>query len=337
MRGGRRWRGLSLAVAAGALVLALGGSAQAQGDVSAQLDVALKQLDELRYDEARSTLLEIVQSGQATAPELSKAYFNIGVVEAALDHGIEATDAFYLALMIEPTIVLPAGSSPKIREYLNDARTRVMQVGVLDARVSLRKGTVGVVIENDPLRLVKQAKVRFTKGEGETSEAELDPKGKTRIDVGSDVTEIEVSLLDERGNQLKSLKAEPGTSEEKEPLPVGDPTRPSWIGNWGVWAGLAAFLGAGGTYFMVKSGKAQSSLDDYRSQPEVSDEVVQDLQDDKDRYGLLGLATLGAAGAAAVTAGAIILFSGDDSEQEQAVVVPTLSPTRVGAELNLRF
>jgi hypothetical protein len=331
-------RRFTAAVAAGSLVFALSGVAAAQ--VTEQLDRALAEMNELRYDQARSLLFEIIQSGKATAPELSKAYFNIGVTEAAVGNGTEATDAFYLALMVEPTLVLPKGGSPKIREYLNSARQRVMHVGVLDAHLNLQNGVLGVTIDNDPLSLVKKAKVVFAKGEGEASEAELDPSGKMRIDVADDVTGVEVSLQDENGNQLKALKVEPGAGASDKPAPAEAPKDaadgPSWVGNWGLWAGVAAFFGASGTYFMVKQGKVQSRLDDARSN-NVDQRFIDDLQSDKDRFGLYGLISLGAAGAAAITAGTIVILSGGGDEEKQATVVPQLGPGHVGAELNVRF
>jgi hypothetical protein len=332
-------RRIGAAVAAGALVFALSGVAAAQA--TGEIDRALAEMNELRYEQARSLLFDVIRSGKATAPELSKAYFNIGVSEAALGNGTEATDAFYLALMVEPTLVLPKGGSPKIREYLNSARMRVMHVGVLEAHLTLQQSMLGVTIDNDPLSLVKKAKVVFGKGEGDSSEAELDPSGKMRIEVGDDVTGIDVSLLDENGNQLKALKLEPGASTTQAPAPASAPKDaadgPSWIGNWGLWAGVAAFFGATGTYFIVKQGKVQSRLDDYSARPDIDPRFIDDLQSDKDRYGLFGLVSLGAAGAAAITAGTIVILSGGDEEEKQATVVPKIGLDRIGAELNVRF
>lgn len=330
-------RRFTAAVAAGALVFALSGVAAAQ--VTEQLDRALAEMGELRYDQARTLLFDIIKSGKATAPELSKAYFNIGVTEAAVGNGTEATDAFYLALMVEPNLILPKGGSPKIREYLNSARMRVMHVGTLDAHVTLKQSVLGVTIDNDPLSLVKQAKVVFSKGEGESSEAELDPSGKMRIEVGDDVTGIDVSLLDENGNQLKSLKVEPGGSTAEKPAsaPKDAADGPSWIGNWGLWAGVAAFFGATGTYCIIKQGKVQERLDETRAIEGVDQRFIDDLQSDKDRFGLFGLVSLGAAGAAAITAGTIVILSGGDEEPKQATISPQIAPGLLGAELNVRF
>ena len=89
---------------------------------------------ELDYTGAQQALFAVVQSGKATSAELAQAYFNLGVVEAALGNDVESTDSFYLALMIEPSLLFPEGGSPKIRERLNEARSRVTEVGVLQVR-----------------------------------------------------------------------------------------------------------------------------------------------------------------------------------------------------------
>jgi hypothetical protein len=213
-----------------------------------------------------------------------------------------------------------------------------MHVGVLDAHATLKEGRLGVTVDNDPLSLVKQAKVVFSKGEGSPSEASLDPSGKVRIDVDDDVTGIEVSLLDENGNQLKALKVEPGASSEKPAPPAGKDAAdgPSWVGTWGLWAGVAAFFGASGAYFVVKSGKTQTRLDSARADG-AEQRIIDDLQSDKDRFGLFGIVSLSVAGAAAVTAGTIIVLSGGDSEPAQATVVPSIAPGHLGAQLNVRF
>jgi hypothetical protein len=250
------------------------GSEAPAAETSAQLEQALKSVEDLQYDQARNLLVEAVESGKLQAPDLIKAYFNLGIVEAGLDNGVEATDAFYLALMLEPTVALPKGASPKIREYLNEARKRVMQVGVLQARLTLEKGTLGVAVDNDPLSLVKQVKVAFTKGEGGASEASLDPKGKMRIDIGSDASDVQAALLDDRGNQLKVLKpAEAGDAKPK-PEPSADPNDRSWVARWGLWAGVSVFFGATGTYLMLKSGQTDDALKSARAEANPDARVI---------------------------------------------------------------
>src|SRR5690606_39258034 len=107
-------------------------------EVMAKIDTAKGQIDQLDYPAAQQSLFEVVQSGKATSAELAQAYFNLGIVEAALGNDVESTDSFYLSLMIEPSIVFPEGGSPKIRERLNEARSRVTEVGVLQLRGVVR-------------------------------------------------------------------------------------------------------------------------------------------------------------------------------------------------------
>ena len=92
-------------------------------EVTTKVDAAKAQIDQLDYPAAQQTLFEVVQSGKATSAELAQAYFSLGVVEAALGNDVESTDSFYLALMIDPSLLFPEGGSPKIRERLNEART----------------------------------------------------------------------------------------------------------------------------------------------------------------------------------------------------------------------
>jgi hypothetical protein len=322
-------------LAACAFGLWLGTAGAADGETSGQLDQALKSVEELQYDQARGLLLQAIESGKLQAADLVKAYFNLGIVESGLDNGVEATDAFYLALMLEPTVALPKGSSPKIREYLNEARKRVMQVGVLQVRLTLVRGAVGVAIDNDPLSLVKQVKVTFTKGEGGTSEASLDPKGKMRIEVGSDASDVQAALLDDNGNQLKVLKPAEAGGDKSKPEPAADANERSWVAHWGLWAGVSVFFGATGTYLMLKSGQTEDALTRARAQGDAG--AIQELQDDKDRFSLGGLVTLSVAGAAAVAAGTVIVLTSGDKEAAQATLVPSVAPGHLGAELNLRF
>ena len=319
-----------------ALGLWLSTAAAADGDTSGQLDQALKSVEDLQYDQARGMLLQAVESGKLQAADLVKAYFNLGIVESGLDNGVEATDAFYLALMLEPTVALPKGSSPKIREYLNEARKRVMQVGVLQVRLTLVRGELGVAIDNDPVSLVKQVKVTFTKGEGGTSEASLDPKGKMRIDVGSDASDVQAELLDDNGNQLRVLKPAEAGADKPKPKPVADANERSWVANWGLWAGVSVFFGATGTYLMLKSGQTEDALTRARAQDPSDPRAIQELEDDKDRFSLGGLVTLSVAGAAAVAAGTVIVLTSGDKEPAQATLVPSVAPGHLGAELNLR-
>jgi hypothetical protein len=315
-------------------------------EVTTKIDAAKSQIGQLDYTGAQQTLFEVVQSGKATSAELAQAYFNLGVVEAALGNDVESTDSFYLALMIEPSLLFPEGGSPKIRERLNEARSRVTEVGVLQVRGVVRGGVLDVYLDNDPLKLVRRVDVMMTREDGESGKVTLE-KGAMRAEVEPGVKTIQVALYDEAGNQLKLIDVDPSSNGlGAGGNPVGAP--PSVWGNWGLWAGVAGALAIGGTYFIMEAGSLdediQAALD--VPAPNRNPAEVQRLQDNQDRVGLYGVIGLSLAGAAAVTSGALLLFGGDDdakdgtegsSDGAEARVAPTFAPGHVGARFSLRF
>jgi hypothetical protein len=350
-RGGR-WLG-AVALAAG-LWAAQGGVAFAQDDaakdeaasapqseVAGKIEQAKKQIEQLDYTAAQQGLFAVVQSGAATSEELAQAYFNLGVIESALGNDVEATDSFYLALMIQPSILFPEGGSPKIRERLNAARSRVTEVGVLQARAVVRDGVLDVHLDNDPLKLVKRVDVMMTREGGESGKVTL-KKGAMRAEVESGVQTIQVVFFDDTGNQLKVLDVDPsGKSEGTAPggVPVGTP--PSVWASWGLWAGVAGALALGGTYFIMEAGSVDDDAQAARNAPNPNRAEVKRLEENRDQVGTYGVIGLSMAGAAAVTSGALLLFGGHDkpasAESSEASLVPSVAPGHVGARFSMRF
>jgi hypothetical protein len=313
-------------------------------EVTTKIEAAKSQIGQLDYTGAQQALFEVVQSGKATSAELAQAYFNLGVVEAALGNDVESTDSFYLALMIEPSLLFPEGGSPKIRERLNEARSRVTEVGVLQVRGVVRARVLDVYLDNDPLNLVRRVDVMMTREDGESGKVTLE-KGAMRAEVESGVKTIQVALYDEAGNQLKLIDVDPSSSGPGAGgSPVGAP--PSVWGNWGLWAGVAGALAIGGTYFIMEAGSLDEDIQAAQDAPNRNPAEVQRLQENQDRVGLYGVIGLSLAGAAAVTSGALLFFGGDgdakdstegSSDGAEATVAPTFAPGHVGASFSLRF
>jgi hypothetical protein len=305
-------------------------------EVTTKIDAAKAQIDQLDYPGAQQALFEVVQSGKATSAELAQAYFNLGVVEAALGNDVESTDSFYLSLMIEPSLLFPEGGSPKIRERLNQARSRVTEVGVLQVRGVVKDRVLDVYLDNDPLKLVRRVDVMMTREDGESGKVTLE-KGAMRAEVESGVKTIQVALYDDAGNQLKMIDVDPSSGRAGAGgEAVG--AAPSVWGSWGLWAGVAGALAIGGTYFIMEAGSLDSDIQAARETPNRAE--VQRLQDNQDRVGLYGVVGLSLAGAAAVTSGALLFFGGDDkdaAEASEASLVPSIAPGHVGARFTLRF
>ncbi len=317
-------------------------SAAPAGEVASKLEQATKQIEQLNYPDAQQLLFDVVRSGKAASEQLALAYFKLGIVEAALDNEVEATDSFYLALMLQPSLLFPEGGSPKIRQRLNEARSRVTEVGVLEVRASVKKGVLDVRIDNDPLELIKRVEVLMTRAGGESGKVTLQ-KGEMRAEVEAGVETIQVALYDDVGNQLKVIDVDPASKPSGEPTPGQGVGSGSIWQSWGLWAGVAGAFALGGTYFIMESGSIGGDIDAARGETEPDTAEIARLEDNRDRVGLYGVVGLSMAGAAAVTAGAILLFGGDDKHANDATgeaaasLVPSLAPGHVGARFQLRF
>ncbi|HWO10025.1 MAG TPA: hypothetical protein VNN80_11115, partial [Polyangiaceae bacterium] len=305
-----------------------------------KIEQAKKQIEQLDYTAAQQSLFAAVQAGKATSEELAEAYFNLGITEAALGNDVESTDSFYLALMIQPSLLFPEGGSPKIRERLNAARGRVTEVGVLQARAAVRDRVLEVRIDNDPLALVKRVDVKMTREGGESGKVTLD-KRNMAVEVEPGVQTIQVALYDDAGNQLKVLDVDPAAGAGGG-APVGTP--PSVWGNWGLWAGVAGVLAAGGTYFVVEAGSIDDDIQEAQDATNPNPAEVERLEENRDRVNLYGVIGLSMAGAAAVTSGALLLFGGDkaggDASGEapvEATLSPNIAPGHYGARFTLKF
>ena len=318
-------------------------AAEPQNEETAKLDQAVKAIEQLNYTEAQQLLFAVVQSGHATSEQLAKAYFNIGQCEAALGNDVEATDSFYLALMIQPATLFPPGGSPKIRQRLNEARSRVTEVGVLDASARLQDGVLDVRLRNDPLQLVKNIEVVTTRTGGDVGHAKLEGKA-SRVEIESDVQTIRVIFHDEAGNELKAIDVEPGAKADgSSPAPALD-GKPSVWTHWGLWAGVAGAFAIGGTYFTIEAGKLDEQARDAAAAEPPNLPEASNLEDRRDRTALYGIVGYSLAGAAAVTAGALLLFHDDETKPASdagasttARLIPTAGPGQLGAQFSMRF
>jgi len=223
---------------------------------------------------------------------------------------------------------------------VNEARSRVTEVGVLDASAKIERRALEVQLRNDPLQLVKKLEVVMTRAGGDEGRVTLEGTA-SRVQVDPDVEKIRVVLHDEAGNELKVLEVDPGAKSDPA-LPAGG--KPSVWANWGLWAGVAGVMAAGGTYFMLESGKLADDINAEKKDATPSQPVIDNLTDRRDRVGLYSVVGFSLAGAAALTAGALVLFhdepaapASDAAPPSEARLVPNFGPHHVGADLTLHF
>jgi hypothetical protein len=224
---------------------------------------------------------------------------------------------------------------------LNEARSRVTEVGVLDANAHVERGVLEVRLRNDPLQLVRSIEVLTTRAGGDVGHAKLDRKTQ-RVQIDPDVQTIRVVFHDEAGNELKSMDVDP--SSKASVVSESGGGKPSIWGSWGLWAGVAGAFAVGGTYFIVELGKLQDEIKTAKAEPEPNLPEIQNLEERRDRVGTYGVVGLSLAGAAAVTAGALLIFqddapaaASDAKASNQARLVPNVGPRQIGADFSMRF
>jgi len=183
----------------------------------------------------------------------------------------------------------------------------------------------------------------MTRAGGETGNVDLE-KNEMRAEVEPGVETIEVALYDEAGNRLRVMEVDPTPKPSSESKAAGAAGSSVWQ-SWGLWAGVAGALAIGGTYFIMESGDLGSDIDAAENEPEPDVAQIARLEDNRDRVSLYGVVGLSMAGAAAVTAGALLLFGGDDDpaggigteKPPEASLTPSFAPGHVGARFHLRF
>ena len=179
----------------------------------------------------------------------------------------------------------------------------------------------------------------MTKSGGDVGTATLEPKAQ-RVEVDSDVTAIRVVLHDEAGNELKAMELDAAAAGGDSSAPVVD--KPLIWERWGLWAGVAGAFALGGTYFMMETGKLADDINAARGGDTPNLPLADTLEERRDRVGLYSVVGFSLAGAAAVTAGALLLFGGDEPAKAEetpaeAQLVPSVGPRYVGAAFSGRF
>jgi hypothetical protein len=226
-------------------------------------------VDELSLDAARARLRRAFKAGGASAAQLAKLHLVAGELAVTTGSSDEAMRSFGRALLLEPGIALPAGSSPKVAGSFNTAKTLVadrrLRAKVHSERVAPETVRTHVVIENDLFDFVASAQL-----EAATKKRALVSASRDHFVVewpcAQRSCEARVSIRDADGNRLLDA-AVPQIVE----LPV-EPRAPAearaWYQQGGTYLALSAATTAAAVFFGYRSWDAEQRLRSFANTPQ---------------------------------------------------------------------
>ena len=328
-------------VLAALLVLLAGRPARAEENP--HLARAHAELNELRYDKAKDALADALKWGKSSPSEVAEIYRLTGEVSAALGDAKKAEDAFAHLLAIDPGVRLSSGVSPKISGPFNVALKASQGRDPVKLHHETHTGeapTITLVVDSDPLNMVKGARAQIEGGPSGPDSREARGKGRIDLDLppAGRLTVI-LAALDEHGNRLAELGREDPIVIEGGPVPEATPpppeedagggtTRPFYA-RWYLWGGLAVGFAAVGTYFGMGMRSDVDKANDLSAQTRMpGGEFTVDFADAKEyadraeRKALIANLNFGAAGVCAIVGGIFLYLelSSTPSEERTAVV-----------------
>ncbi len=318
---------------------------------------AKRLLEELYVEKAGKKFEEALEQGDSDPTTTAEIHMGRGQVAAALGDKKKALEAYKHALAIDPLLDLPAGTSPKVAQPLQDARAlfrgdaKQLALAVnIDTADGVR---ASASVLSDPFSMVSGIAVEYKDNEGDSNTKSIRSKSDLmQIPLESETISITVSLIDEHGNKLvtndllelpSGERVSVGGGEggegggDEEPGEGGGGG--SIVTNWMLWGGLAVAAGATGTGFGIWTRSIVSDIDDMTQNSgmhEFSDVLA--LEEKAKSRALIANISFGVAGACAIAAG-VFYFTGDkgNSEERNTAFVPMLGPDQVGITALSRF
>jgi hypothetical protein len=226
---------------------------------NSSLDEARKAVDEIRYDDARTLLVQALKQG-GNRPEQLVEIYRLSAATAVVLGSSDLAEQYYRRMLaLDPNASLPADASPRLREPFVAAQAYMAAQQRFDVRATrTEKGiTVSII---DPLGMVV-AVATLEQGvmHGKAGLIEAGMPGAFGANLEPLVLEDvgdELVLLDEHGNFLRivDLPARPKADDVEQ---AHTPILRRWI-TWAIPAG--GFAGAT-TYFFIDGARAHDRLD----------------------------------------------------------------------------
>jgi tetratricopeptide (TPR) repeat protein len=307
---------------------------------------AKAEMAQLNYDAAIALLEKAEASGQNGAAEMVEIYRVTAEAHAAMGRGDAAETAFRRLLALDPSIELPAGSSPKLTGPFNAAREFLAGRRIT---IECRRGeaAASLIVQSDPVDLVAGGRL-VTAGGGKVGD---DARGQGRITlaVPGRASPSACAALDRQGNVLvqADLTDPPAAGGERETGAAASPVvtsapaergeRPIYA-RWWLYAGLGAAAGGVAIYYGLKMKQAEQDIQDLNAATMVPghDITYSDflaIEDRGQRYARNANIALVATGVLAAVSGGLLVHQLMTERDPEAPAV-TAAPLPGGAALN---
>jgi hypothetical protein len=275
-------------------------------------------LDELALDLAQTELDLALRAGNSDRTRLIEIHRMLGIVHAGLDRPEKAVDEFRAVLALDPKAEIAAELGPKIVQPFADAKLSMQGRAPLAVKLEPHRATntqIVVVIESDPIGMVKQARARFASASGETT-VNGAAAPKIALDIPTGAMRANVVALDEYGNRLTELDVSLQVATNEMP----PPKEPGLLGWWPLWGGVALAAGGTGIGFAMLARSSRSDLDELEATQMPAYSQVKALDDRGRRQTLYANIAFGAAGVAAIVS--TIMFVRRPAARTSVAVAP---------------
>jgi hypothetical protein len=318
------------AAAALAVALVLAATPAPAGADEPPLAEAQRFMEEVRFDKARESLDGVLRQGTSDPAGLAAIYRLRGEVSVALGDSRGAREAFSRWLMIDPAAALPAGTSPKIVAAFDATRAALADKPPLRVRATpTPRGSVLVVVESDPLELVRGARASYARADGAPRRVEGAGRGRIELLLPAEAPlVVQVAAIDLHGNALRLMTVErPATRPAAVAAARTAAPPPPWYARWYPWAGAAALSGAATVYFGLEARSDQEELDAVIADSgNHSYDEARDIEERGDRHALLANVGAAVTGGLAVVSGILYLRGRHGAEPPALQVAPSATP-----------
>lgn len=249
-----------------AVAIAAPAAARADGDLVARAKAEMAQLN---YDPAIALLEQAEASGKNQPAEMAEIYRATAESQAAMGRGDAAETAFRRLLALDPSVELPAGSSPKLTGPFNAARDFLAGRRIAIECRTASGGAASLVVKSDPVDLVAGA--RLLTGDGRAIGEDAKGQGRIALTARGGASPAACAALDRHGNLLVradltdapaetgGASAAPDAGPVVSSAPAERADRPLYA-RWWLYAGLGAAAGGVAVYYGLKTKKAEDDL-----------------------------------------------------------------------------